>query len=63
MVFLVTGGINIIPGILFLLFSESEIQPWNYAATFDEKTNEKLLPNGENGHSIVVDWNSPYLVP
>ncbi|XP_065204366.1 vesicular glutamate transporter 1-like [Planococcus citri] len=55
MVFVIIGCINIVPGILFMIFSQSEVQPWNYATqqTDVEKPDKKLLKNHENGNKMI----------
>ena len=53
MVFVITGCINIVPGVLFMIFSQSEIQAWNYDVQIEaENPDEKLLKNKENGNKI-----------
>lgn len=54
-VFVFTCAINIITGLLFFIFGDSTVQPWNYEDACDEeKREEKLLESKENGCPISI---------
>lgn len=42
LIWLVTGAIYVIPGMIFVLFSDSELQPWN---DVKEKATQELMQN------------------
>ena len=41
LIWLVTGTVYVIPGIIFILFSDSELQPWNEVK--EKPADEELL--------------------
>lgn len=40
-VFLLTAGIDVFSGILFFIFGDSRVQPWNYENCKEEEKDEK----------------------